>query len=57
VSAGIWERILQRVSDAGFPDAVEECQRVLDDLICQERAEIHNAVSGAGYQSLWQREC
>jgi len=36
---------------------VEECQRVLDDLICQERAEIRNAVAGAGYQSLWQREC
>jgi hypothetical protein len=57
VSAGIWERILQRFSDAGFPEAAEECQRVLDDLICQERAEIRNAVSGAGYQSLWQREC
>jgi len=57
VSAGIWERIVKRVSDAGFPDAAEECQRVLDGLICEERAEIHNAVAGAGYQSLWQREC
>jgi hypothetical protein len=57
VSAGIWGRILQRFSDSGFPEAAEECQRVLDDLICQERAEIRNAVSGTGYQSLWQREC
>ena len=57
VSAGIWERIVKRVTDAGFPDVAEECQRVLDDLICEERAEIRNAVAGAGYQSLWQREC
>jgi len=57
VSAGIWDRIVQRVSEAGFPGAAEECQRVLEDLICQERAEIHNAVAGTGYQSLWQREC
>jgi len=57
VSAGIWERIVQRVSDAGFPGAAEECQQVLHDLICQEQAEIHNAVVGTGYQSLWQREC
>jgi hypothetical protein len=56
VSAGVWDRIVQRVSEAGFPDTAEECQRVLDDLICQERAEIHNAVAGAGYQSLWQRD-
>lgn len=57
VSAGIWEHIVQRVSEAGFPGAAEECQRVLDELICQELAEIRNAVAGTGYQSLWQREC
>jgi len=57
VSAGVWERVVKRVSDSGFPDAAEECERVLHDLICEERAEIHNAVAGAGYQSLWQREC
>ena len=57
VSAGIWERIVRRVSDSGFPDAAEECEKVLHDLICQEQAEISNAVTGAGYQSLWQREC
>ena len=57
VSAGIWERLVQRVRDAGFPDAAEECQQVLHDLICQERAEIQNAVAGTGYESLWQREC
>jgi hypothetical protein len=56
VSAGIWERIVKRVNDAGFPDATDECQRVLRDLVCAERTEIHNAVAGAGYQSLWQRE-
>jgi hypothetical protein len=57
VAAGIWQRVVQRVSDAGFPDAAQQCQQVLDDLICQERAEIGNAVTGTGYQSLWQREC
>ena len=56
VSAGIWQRIVQRMMDAGFPDAADECQQVLHNLICQERAEIHNAVAGTGYESLWQRE-
>ena len=57
VVAGIWQRIVQRVSDADFPDAAQQCQQVLDDLIRQEVAEIGNAVTGTGYQSLWQREC
>src|SRR4030042_3725465 len=48
VSAGIWGRIVQRVSEAGFPGAAEECQRVLDGLICQEQAEVHNALGGTG---------
>ncbi len=56
VDTGIWERIVWRVRDAGFPDAAQQCQQVLDDLICQERAEIQNAVTGTGYQSLWPKD-
>jgi len=55
VNCGIWDRIVQRVTSAGFPQAAEQCQEALKELVRQEQHEILNAVAGEGYQCLWER--
>ena len=55
VTCGVWDRIVQRLASAGFPEADEQCKKVLDDLIRQEEQEIHNAIAGEGYHCLWKR--
>jgi len=55
VTCGVWDRIVQRLASAGFPQADEQCQKVLEELIRQEEQEILNAVAGEGYHCLWER--
>lgn len=55
VECGVWPRILKRVRDVGFPDLADKFEGVMKDLIRKERGEILNAVTGAGYQTLWER--
>ena len=54
-TCGVWDRIIQRLTSAGFPQAAEQCQEILEDLIQQEEQEILNAIAGKGYQGLWER--
>ena len=53
VETGIWNAIVQRIVDNGFPAAAEECEGLLSELRQKERAELHNAIAGEGYQTLW----
>ena len=55
VSNGIWGAIVERVDRAGFSKAAKECDGVLEELRASERKELHNALTGKGYQSLWER--
>jgi hypothetical protein len=55
VTCGVWDRIVQRLTSAGFPEADEKCQEVLDELVRQEEQEIVNAIAGRGYHCLWER--
>ena len=54
-TCGVWDRIIQRLTSAGFPQAAEQCQEILEELIRQEQQEILNAIAGKGYQGLWER--
>jgi len=53
VEQGVWDAIIRRMEVNGFTDAASEMQPVLDELRCLERAEIHRAIAGEGYQTLW----
>lgn len=55
VDCGVWERILERIRKSGFPQLAEQCEGTLRELKQRERAETLNAITGAGYHSLWQR--
>jgi hypothetical protein len=55
VTCGVWDRIVQRLTSAGFPQAAEHCQKILEELIRQEEQETINAIAGKDYQCLWER--
>ena len=55
VSHGVWDAIVERVDSAGFAEAAREYSGVLEELRASERKELHNALTGEGYQSLWER--
>ena len=55
-SKGIWDCIVQRVACSNFPNMEERCREVYRELVQLERAETLNAITGAGYQALWERK-
>ncbi len=50
---GIWQAIVQRIVDNGFPAAAAECAAIINELKRMERAELSNAIGGEGYRTLW----
>jgi len=50
---GVWDAIVQRIVDNGYPEAARECDDLLEELRRMERMEVVNAISGEGYQTLW----
>jgi hypothetical protein len=54
-TSGVWTALVQRISDSGFTDSVHQCEEVLQELQTLERQEIRNAISGEGFQTIWQR--
>jgi len=50
---GVWDAIVKRIADGGYPDAAAECADILAELRRMEREEIANAIQGEGYRTLW----
>ncbi len=55
VEHGVWDALVQRIAEAGYPAAALDCQRVLEELEELERQELRNAILGREYQALWER--
>lgn len=54
-TSGVWAAIVARISNTGFTDAIAQCEEVLRELHSLERQEVRNAISGEGFQTIWQR--
>lgn len=54
---GPWDHILHRIGSCGYPQIADRAAEVFREMEAKERAEIYNAITGAGYHSLWQRTC
>ena len=50
---GAWDRILRRIGASGYPQSAYRAVDVLRRMELKERAEMYNAITGAGYYSLW----
>jgi hypothetical protein len=55
VEHGVWNAIVQRISEAGFTQAAEESENVLAELRELEADEVRNAIVGQEYQAIWER--
>ncbi len=54
-TTGVWDSIVRRISASGYQDSVEQCQAALQQLVDLERQEVANAITGKGFQTIWQR--
>lgn len=52
---GVWDAILGRIAQAGFPEVAERYACLLDELRQLERQELRHAICGEGYQAIWER--
>ncbi len=55
-AAGLWQRVVDRLSASGHPGVEEQCEAVFNELLAEERSEVRTAIRGGeNYQSLWER--
>jgi hypothetical protein len=56
-AAGVWERIVARLTASGVPGIERRCEDAFRALLVEERREAAAAIRGADrYQTVWQRE-
>ncbi|HZP57775.1 MAG TPA: hypothetical protein VFC53_09515 [Dehalococcoidia bacterium] len=53
VEHGIWDAIVARIVANGYAQAEQECAALLAELRRIEREELHRAIAGEGYRTLW----
>ena len=53
-SSGIWDALMHRIVESGFPQVAERAADVLKEVCTLERAEVQNAISGKGYYTVWE---
>jgi hypothetical protein len=57
LASGVWQQIVDRMTDLGGVEAAERCGETMEELTRQEHDEILQAIRGADhYQTLWERE-
>lgn len=57
LASGVWQRLVDRASALGSDETTEECGRVMEQLLAEERKEVVGAIRGADhYQTLWERQ-
>jgi hypothetical protein len=56
-TAGLWQRILDRLAASGHTGLEEQAEAVFQELVREETMEILTAIRGGdNYQSLWERQ-
>jgi hypothetical protein len=57
LASGVWQHIVDRVSDIGGIETKEACGKIMETLLAKEHEEVEQAISGSEhYQTLWERE-
>lgn len=57
LASGVWQHLVDRISSLGDDETTDDCGRVMQQLIAEERREVAGAIRGADhYQTLWERE-
>ena len=50
---GLWDRVVKRLKDTGYEEAVSTCQEVLEELRRLEKVELASVVRGENFHTIW----
>ncbi len=50
---GIWDEVMERVTEAGHVHAVRMAEAALAELVALERQQQRDAITGKGFRTLW----
>ena len=50
---GLWDRVVKRLKDTGYEEAVSTCQEVLEELRRLEKVELASVVRGKNFHTIW----
>ena len=50
---GLWDRVVKRLKDTGYDEAVSTCQEVLEELRRLEKVELASVVRGENFHTIW----
>ena len=54
-SSGLWKKIIARIEETGFPEALAAADKSFDELVRMERQELAHLIMGEQYDTLWAR--
>ena len=54
-SSGLWDKVLGRIEQSGFPEALEDAENAFNELVRMERRELAQLIMGDQYETLWAR--
>jgi hypothetical protein len=50
---GVWEHIVRKFAETGYPEAVRQGEAALHELLALEAAELRRAITGENYRTIW----
>jgi hypothetical protein len=57
LNSGVWQHLVDRLVAAGGDETRQHCDKVMQQLLDEEKQEINGAILGADhYQTLWERQ-
>ena len=54
-SSGLWNKIIDRIEESGYAEALEAADKAFDELVRMERKELAQLIIGDQYETLWAR--
>ena len=54
-TSGLWGKVLERIEQTGFPEALEDAENAFNELVRMERRELAQLIMGDQYETLWAR--
>ena len=54
-TSGLWGKIIDRIEDSGYAEALEDAERAFNELVRLERRELAQLIMGDQYETLWAR--
>ena len=54
-TSGLWGKIVARIEESGYSDALDDAEKAFGELVRMERRELAQLIMGEQYETLWAR--